>query len=45
MLRPYICHLRTYKIISNVDLLTLNETEHEILSGVEINNEEDIKRK
>ncbi|MGL5329194.1 MAG: ribokinase [Peptostreptococcaceae bacterium] len=30
------------EIISNVDLLTPNETELEILSGVEINNEEDI---
>ncbi|MGL5312222.1 MAG: ribokinase [Peptostreptococcaceae bacterium] len=31
-------------IIENVDLLTPNETELEILSGVEINNEEDINR-
>ncbi|MGL5345792.1 MAG: ribokinase [Peptostreptococcaceae bacterium] len=32
------------EIIANVDLLTPNETELEILSGVEINNEDDIKR-
>lgn len=32
------------EIIKNVDLLTPNETELEILSGVEINNEDDIKR-
>ena len=32
------------EIIKNVDLLTPNETELEILSGVEINNEEDINR-
>ena len=32
------------EIIKNVDLLTPNETELEILSGVEINTEDDIKR-
>lgn len=32
------------EIIANVDLLTPNETELEILSGIEINNEDDIKR-
>lgn len=31
-------------IIQNVDLLTPNETELEILSGISINNEEDIKK-
>lgn len=32
------------EIIENVDLLTPNETELEILSGIQINNEDDIKR-
>ena len=32
------------EIIKNVDLLTPNETELEVLSGVEINTEDDIKR-
>ena len=32
------------EIIANVDLLTPNETELEILSGVEINDEDDIKK-
>ena len=32
------------EIIKNVDLLTPNETELEILSGVELNTEDDIKR-
>lgn len=32
------------EIIANVDLLTPNESELEILSGVEINNEEDIQK-
>ncbi|MEG2194495.1 MAG: PfkB family carbohydrate kinase, partial [Terrisporobacter sp.] len=31
-------------IIKNVDLLTPNETELEILSGISINNEDDIKK-
>ncbi len=32
------------ELIANVDLLTPNETELEIISGMQINNEEDIKK-
>lgn len=44
ILNPAPAVLLDDEIIKNVDLLTPNETELEILSGIKINNEEDIKK-